>query len=160
MEYSVVKVGLIPKAKLKKSLKTGKLSLTKDELKGNRHLVLHPMNASKVINAQKNDKGVQGLMLTKDEVKADLDYHASRGASLSGGSFWSDLWGGVKKAANFVKDSGIGSILADAAVPFASTVLGPAGATVARQVVRNVTGVGLRGKKTRKRLTGSSFMIN
>lgn len=160
MEYNVVKVGLIPKAKLKKSLKTGKLSLTKDELKGNRHLVLHPMNASKVINAQKNDKGVQGLMLTKDEVKADLDYHASRGASLSGGSFWSDLWSGVKKVGSFLKDSGIASTLADAAVPFATTVLGPAGAVVARNVLKTTTGVGIRCKKTRKRLTGSSFMIN
>lgn len=160
MEYSVVKVGLIPKAKLKRSLKTGKLSLTRDELKGNRHIVLHPMNASKVINAQKNDKGVQGLMLTKDEVKADIDYHASRGASLSGGSFWSDLWSGVKSVGNWLKDSGVGSIVADSLVPVVSGVLGPTGAVVARNVLKQTTGVGLKGKKTRKRLTGSSFMIN
>lgn len=159
MEYSIVKVGTIPKAKLKKSLKTGMLSLTRDELKGNRHLLMHPMNASKVINAQKNSKGVQGLMLTKDEIQADMDYHASRGGAL-GGSFWSDLWSGVKSVGNWLKDSGVGSMLADAAVPFASTVLGPAGATAARSVLKTTTGVGLRGKKTRKRLTGSSFMIN
>lgn len=98
-------------------------------------------------------------MMTKDEVQADIDYHASRGGAL-GGSFWSSIVDGVKSVGNWLKQSGVGTVLADSLVPVVSGVLGPTGAVLARNVLKTTTGVGLRGKKTRKRLTGSSFMIN
>jgi hypothetical protein len=156
--YTVVRVGEIPKAKLKKAAKTGKLSLTMDQINGNKHLVLHPMNAMKLIKSQQSGKGVQGLVLTSDEIAKDLKYHQLRGASISGGSFWSWLKTAASDVGNWLKDSGVGSVVADALVPAAATVLGPAGAVVARNVLKTTTGVGLKPRK--KRMTGSSFMIN
>ena len=71
------------------------------------------------------------------------------------------VWEGIKKVGSFNKDSGIGTILADSAVPVVSGVIGAPGAAVARNMVKNLTGVGLvKTKKTRtKVIKGSGLYI-
>lgn len=166
--YKLVKVGSIPLSKLKRAAKTKKLSLTAAELKGDKTLLVHPSNAKRVKAAQAKGAGVQGLELTEPEIMADIKYHSNMGAGMHGGS----LWDFIKKGAQYVKDSGIATILADSAQQLAQPFLGETGSKIARDVVRSVTGVGLsasdlkeRMKKVRaarkgKKPLGGSFLIN
>lgn len=161
--YKVVKVSSIPLSKLKRAAKTKKLSLTAAELKGDKTLLMHPSNAKRVKAAQAKGAGVQGLELTEPEIMADIEYHSKMGAGMSGGS----LWDFIKKGAQYVKDSGIGTILADTAQQLATPFLGETGSRVARDVVRSVTGVGIKEKMAKVRAArkkgkplGGSFLIN
>lgn len=161
--YKLVKVGSIPLSKLKRAAKTKKLSLTAAELKGDKTLLMHPGNYARIKKAQIAGRGVQGLELTEPEMMADIKYHSNMGAGLEGGS----LWDFIKKGAQYVKDSGIGTILADTAQQLAQPFLGETGSRVARDVVRSVTGVGLKEKMAKVRLArkgkkplGGSFLIN
>lgn len=172
--YDIVKVGKIPKAKLKKAIKGSAISFTKDELAGNDYqMLVHPSNAKMMKAAQSKNKGVSGIKFSEPEIMTDIDYHSNTGGSLSGGSIWSDIWSGIKKVGNFVKDSGIGTILADSAATALTPALGPL-APVGRQLFKNVTGVGLdakekrlanlakarEAKKNKKSASGGSFLIN
>lgn len=161
--YKLVKVGSIPLSKLKRAAKTKKLSLTSAELKGDKTLLMHPGNAKRVEAAQAKGAGVQGLELTEPEIMADIKYHSNMGAGMDGGS----LWDFIKKGAQYVKDSGIGTILADSAQQLATPFLGETGSRIARDVVRSVTGVGIKERMAKvraarkgKKPLGGSFLIN
>ncbi|GMF33363.1 unnamed protein product [Phytophthora lilii] len=57
----------VPAPKLNKALKTGKLSLTADQLKGSGSVIhLHPISYEKVIKARKAGRGVR-LDITRHE---------------------------------------------------------------------------------------------
>ncbi|GMF42860.1 unnamed protein product [Phytophthora fragariaefolia] len=57
---------------------------------------------------------------------------------------WSKVWGGIKSAYKFAKDSGVLSKLADAAVAPASAYTGNPGAVMAaRQGLKSLTGIGV-----------------
>jgi hypothetical protein len=161
--YKVVHIGSVPDAKVKRAAKTKKLSLTASELKGNKTLLVHPSNYNKIKKAQMSGKGVQGLEFSEPEMMADIEYHSKMGAGMEGGSLW-DI---IKKGAQFVKDSGIGTILADSAQQLAQPFLGETGSKIAREAARSVLGVGIKermakvraARKGRKPLAGS-FLIN
>lgn len=155
--YEIIQVGTIPTPKLRRAAKTGKLSLTAQELKGNRTLIMHPGNAARVKRAQLSGKGVQGIMLSGPEIVADMEYHKMRGAGLSGGSLWDSIKSGVSKVGQWLKDSGIGSVLADTVQDLATPIVGDTIARGARGALREVTGVGF---KSRRPVRGGSFMIN
>ncbi|KAK1933552.1 hypothetical protein P3T76_011766 [Phytophthora citrophthora] len=110
--------------KLTKALKTGKLSLTADQLKGIGSVIhLHPASYEKAIKARKAERGVR-LDITKHEIKKGYK-------RAQGGSIWS-------------KDSGLLSHAADVAVPALATALGaPQGAIPARAAIRSMTGIGV-----------------
>lgn len=136
MSYVPVKIDLT-KAQQKKLSKGLSVRVTKSQLNtGANTVYLHPLNAKKA-NSSKNGFN---LSMSKGEVL----YTADKNGLISGGSLWDDIKSGISKGFSFLKDSGIGTILADAAVPFASTVLGPAGATAARSILKSTTGVGLK----------------
>jgi len=98
---------------------------------------LHPANHKKLVKAYENHKGIT-LDMAHGEVART--YHSG----LSGSGFWGDLWGGIKKGANFLKKSGILSKLLDAGVPAAATYLGqPTAAIPVRGAIRSITGVGM-----------------
>lgn len=146
--YVAVSHGPISKEKLRKVSKTGKISFTADELKGNTHKTLfHPSNASKIKAAKSKKKGVNNLEMSGGEIMADMDYHRSMGAGMHGGSIWDTIkdWG--SKAWNWVKDSGVASVLADAAADVARPIIGDTATKVARDIVKTTTGVGLREKR-------------
>ncbi|RAW23198.1 hypothetical protein PC110_g20362 [Phytophthora cactorum] len=127
----------IPAPKLTRAFKTGKLSLTADQLKGSGSVIhLHPASYEKALKARKADRGVR-LDITRHEVKKGYK-------RAQGGSIWSNVWGGIKSAFKFAKDSGLLSRAADVAVPALATALGaPQGAIPARAAIRSMTGIGV-----------------
>jgi hypothetical protein len=127
----------IPGPKLTKAFKTGKLSLTADQLKGSGSVIhLHPASYEKALKARKAGRGVR-LDITRHEVKKGYK-------RAQGGSIWSKVWGGIKSAFKFAKDSGLLSRAADVAVPALATALGaPQGAIPARAAIRSMTGIGV-----------------
>jgi hypothetical protein len=120
----------IPGPKLTKAFKTGKLSLTADQLKGSGSVIhLHPASYEKALKARKAGRGVR-LDITRHEVKKGYK-------RAQGGSIWSKVWGGIKSAFKFAKDSGLLSRAA-------ATALGaPQGAIPARAAIRSMTGIGV-----------------
>ncbi|GMF14353.1 unnamed protein product [Phytophthora fragariaefolia] len=121
--------------KLDKAVKTGKLSLTSSELKGSGSVIhLHPSSYDKALKARKAGRGVR-LDITRHEVKKG--YKKAQGCSI-----WSTVWGGIKSAFKFAKDTL--SKLADAAVGPASAYAGNPGAVMAaRQGLKSLTGIGV-----------------
>jgi hypothetical protein len=166
--YGEVKVGNIPPSKLKKALQGKAIRLTKGELIGDRVMVVHKLNKKAIEKAQKKGAGLTTNFST-GEAMADLNHYNKMGGALAGGSLWSWLKNAASSVGKWLKDSGVGTALADAAVPFASSVVGPAGATAARALLKQTTGVGMKGSPEMKakmaairskRKTGGSFMIN
>ena len=178
--YEKVSVGNIPQKKLEKAILTGKLSLSADDLKGNRVMLLHPANAAKIKNAKSKSKGVQGMQISGGEIKNDLDWHNKAGGSMNGGSVWSFLKNAGKKVFNFVKDNWadikpIVSKVADAAIPALATYVGqPSLGVAGREALRSLTGVGMKSDSMSEKmakvraakknkvnvLTAGSFKIN
>jgi hypothetical protein len=77
------------------------------------------------------------LDITRHEVKKGYK-------RAQGGSIWSKVWGGIKSAFKFAKDSSLISRAADVAVPALATALGaPQGAIPARAAIRSMTGIGV-----------------
>lgn len=164
MSYVPVRLDLT-KAQQKKLINGNSVRITKAQINNGPEVYLHPLNAKKVMNSK---SGVN-LSLSKGEIT----HSAKHNGLVSGGSIWSDIWSGIKKTGSFLQKSGIGTILADAAIPFASTVLGPAGATAARSILKTTTGVGFskadnmakaraakRGRISIMPSSGGSFRIN
>ena len=133
MSYVPIKIDL-SKAQQKKLVKGNSVRVTKSQVGSGPTIYLHPLNAKK-INSSKN-----GANLSMS--KGEIIYTADKNGVEMGSGFFDDLWSGIKKVGSFLKDSGIATTLADAAVPFASTILGPAGATAARTIQKQTTGVG------------------
>ena len=177
--YEKVKVGDIPQKKLEKAIKTGKLTLSASDLKGNRHLLLHPSNAKLIKQAQAKNKGLTGMPISGGEIMNDLEWHDSMGGSLHGGSLWSWLRGAAKSVGKFFKDNWqhikpVLTPIADTAIPAIAGYFGqPALAGPVRSAVKSITGVGVGSKEKRlanlakarqakqdkKKNTGGSFLI-
>jgi len=144
MPYIQVKLKITPRQQIQ-ALKGARIRLTADAIGSGQIVLLHPVNAKKVATAK---NGIQ-LELSPGEVMHTAHYHGliPEKDMISGGGFFDSVWSGLKKAGEWLKNSGVGTILADAAVPLVAGVTGsPATATVARDVLRSATGVGLRGK--------------
>ncbi|GMF09438.1 unnamed protein product [Phytophthora lilii] len=132
----------IPEAKLKRAFKTGTLSLSKDDLSGTgATLHLHPESYAKAVKAHKAGKGTR-LTITKKEIGYPFK-HMQRGG-MYGASIWSKIWGGIKSAFKFAKDSGLLSRAADLPVPALASYAGqPSAAIPARAAIRAMTGIGV-----------------
>lgn len=175
--YEKVSVGDIPQKKLEKAIKTGKLTLSASDLKGDRIMLMHPANAKLVKSAKSKGKGISGITLSGPEIMNDIEWHNSMGGSINGGS----LWGWLKGATKFVKDNWddvfkpIASRVADVAIPaLASAVGAPQLTGIARTGLKQLTGVGIKEKriaslkkareakalKKSRIVDGGSFMIN
>ncbi|KAJ8572054.1 hypothetical protein ON010_g4778 [Phytophthora cinnamomi] len=129
----------VPAHKLRKAVKTGKLSLTAAELQGSgAKLHIHPESHEKALKAKKAGRGVR-LHITKHEIKKGYK-------KALGGSIWNKIWHGITSGFKFAKDSGLLSKAADVAVPAIATAVGAPGAGVAaRAGLKALTGVGLDG---------------
>ena len=127
---------------------------------GNGQLVmLHPLNYKKVLNA----KGGINLELTPGELMATASHHGLLPSpdklGLSGSGFFGDVWEGLKTGGRWLKDSGVGSVLADALVPLAAPYVGPGVAMGARQLLKQTTGVGLRARKRSCKTAGNGLYL-
>ncbi|POM62468.1 LOW QUALITY PROTEIN: hypothetical protein PHPALM_28384 [Phytophthora palmivora] len=84
----------VPASNLTKALKTGKLSLTADQLKGSCSVIhLHPVSYEKALKAHKS-----GLDITRHEVKKGYK-------RAQGGSIWSKIWGRITSTFKIAKIS-------------------------------------------------------
>ncbi|GMG16519.1 unnamed protein product [Phytophthora fragariaefolia] len=141
--YSEIEVSSnILVAKLKRAVKTGILSLTKEQLHGSgATLAVHPETAMKVQKAKRANRGVR-LLITPHEIEYPMV--ALSGGGMHGASIWSKIWSGLKSGFKYARDSGILSKLADAAVAPASAYTGNPGAVMAaRQGLKSLTGIGI-----------------
>lgn len=95
--YEIVKIsGRVSEDKLKKAVRSGKISLSADELKGSKPVLVHPANAKMIKRAQSKGKGITSLMLTASDVLADFEHHGSK-------SVWRWLEGfKTRKAYNWI----------------------------------------------------------
>ena len=153
--YHKIKLLLSPAAQ-KKLIKGLSIRLGKDQIGTGSTVMVHKSNFNKLNKAK---AGCQ-LDLSPGEIVATAEYHGLLDKELTGAGFLSDLWSTVKKAGSFLKDSGIGTILADSAAAAAVPFLGPTGATLGRNIVKNVTGVGVAPKKRgKKAISGSGLSI-
>ncbi|GMF65750.1 unnamed protein product [Phytophthora lilii] len=125
----------VPAPKLTKALKTGKLSLTADQLKGSGSVIhLHPTSYEKVIKACKAGLGVR-LDNTRHEIKKDYK-------RAQGGSIWSKIKSGLSSAFKLVKDSGLLSRGLDVTAPALATAFGAPQAEIpARAAIKSLTRV-------------------
>lgn len=151
--YEKVSVGDIPQKKLEKAIKTGKLTVSANDLKGSRVMLLHPANAKLVKAAKAKGKGITGMGLTAPEILTDMEWHDSMGGSMNGGSLWSWLKGAAQSVGKFFKDNWdvikpVVSRVADAAIPALATAVGaPELGAVARGGLKQLTGVGIKDKR-------------
>lgn len=139
MPYHQFRVTL-SKEQQSRALRGQAIKITKANLGHGSTILLHPENFKKC-NKAKN--GVT-LNLSPGEIMATANFHGLMPGDLelTGAGFFNNVWEGIKKVGSWIKDSGVGTAVADALVPVAASVLGPTGADVARKVVRGVTGVG------------------
>lgn len=185
--YEKISVGDIPQKKLEKAIKTGKLTLSASDLKGNRVMLLHPANAKLIKAAKTKSKGITGMGLTAPEIMADMEWHDSMGGSMNGGSIWSWLKSAGKSAGKFFQDNWgvikpLATQMVDSLLPKAAASAGPyaPGVILGRQALKSLTGVGINDKRlanlvkaraakaskksdksrTADVMDGGSFMIN
>lgn len=166
--YDVVSVGDIPMKKLVKAAKTGKLTLSKNELTGTRKMLVHPSNYKLIQKAKKTNKGINSMPISGGEIVNDVEWHDSMGGGVNGGSLWSWI---KNKAVPWIKKNWepiikpVLSTVADTVAP----MLGPKG-VAARATVKSLTGIGVSDKRLAalakarearaKKKCGGSFLIN
>ena len=149
MVYKALKIDLTEK-QVMMALKGKSFRVKPSQINtGNTYVSLHPANAKKVENAFMKKKGFT-LTLSHGE----LFDTASR---MNGSGFWGNVWNAVKKGWNALKNSGVLSAAADAAVaPLSSYTGQPALVTGARKLLKSTTGIGIVEQKqeaVRKRMT-------
>jgi len=141
--YLSIKVGHIPAHKLKKIHKTGKLSLTKEELAGDQHILwLHPESHKRAHLAKHKHKGIN-LHMSHHELHHNITH---------GGSLWDTIKSGAKSIGNFLSNHATDILngLEGAATAIAPEFAGPI--HLARQVAGVVTGKGIKHKHTKEQL--------
>jgi hypothetical protein len=182
--YVSVSHGEIPQSKLKKVIKGGKLTFTKEELAGNVYKTLfHPATAKMLKLAQRKGKGANAVPVATGEIMADMDWHNSSGSGMQGGSIWRSIWNGIKSLWNPVIKPALSQALDMGVAPLQGALAGSKyGAPLApfvpnaRAKFKELTGIGMttqqkrlkalekaRASKKNKKiniLTGSSFRIN
>ena len=91
--YEIVKVsGSIKEDKLKKAVRFAKITLSSDDLKGSKALLVHPMCAKMIKKAQDKGRGVTSMMLTGSDIVNDMKVHGDK-------SIWSFMNDMKKKSA-------------------------------------------------------------
>lgn len=148
MPYIQVKLKITPTQQAK-ALKGAKIRLTADAIGKGQIVLLHPLNAKKIAGAK---NGIH-LELSPGEIMQTAAYHdmmPSGDPSLSGSGFLDSVWSGIKSAGKWLKDTGIASTLADEGQKLLAPIVGDQIAQVGRNVVKGLTGIGLKkGRKTK-----------
>lgn len=146
MPYHQLKLRITPKQE-KQAIRGGSIRLSADCIGEGQLVMLHPVNYKKLMNA----KGGVNLQLSPGEMMATANHNG-----LAGSGFFDDVWSGIKSAGKWLKDSGVGSALADVAQTAATPFVGATGAKIGRDVFKTLTGVGATQKKGRKKLISAS----
>lgn len=146
MPYQALKIDLSEK-QVMDALKGKRIKVRPSQINtGNQYISLHPANAKKVENAFLKKKGFL-LTLSHGEL-------AETAQRMSGSGFWGNVWNALKKGWNVLKDSGVLTAAADAAVAPLATLTGqPALVAGARKLLKSTTGVGVQGSGIKARMT-------
>jgi len=95
--YEIVKISKdIKEDKFKKAVRSGKITLSADELKGTKPFVIHPMCAKLILRAQAKGKGVTSMMIAASDILYDLNVNGDKSVR-----HWMDTMKN-KKAYNWV----------------------------------------------------------
>lgn len=144
MPFIQVKLQITPKQQAQ-ALKGAKIRLTADAIGKGQIVLLHALNAKKVANAK---NGIN-LELSPGEIMQSAAYHQMippQPEGLSGSGIFDSIWTGLKSAGKWLKDSGVGSVLADIGQEVATPFVGADIASAGRQILKSTTGVGLKKK--------------
>ena len=147
--YQRIKLNL-SSAQQKKARRGAPIRIKADQIGVGYIIMLHPANYKRLVKAK------QGVILdlSPGEMVATASFHKlipdMTTTGVEGSGLFDSIWSGLKSVGRFVRDSGIGTILADTGAELAKPCIGETGSKVAREVVRNVTGVGLKPKRTKK----------
>lgn len=139
MTYRQIKLKITP-AQQKKAINGGAIRLPQSSIGCGDMCMVHPMNYKKLTSA----KGGVNLVLSPGEIMATANSHG-----MAGSGFFDDVWSGIKSAGKWLKDSGVGSALADVGQTLATPFVGENVAKVGREALRGLTGVGMKCKKKR-----------
>lgn len=149
----------LTQAQQKKAMNGAAIRIPADCIGTGQIVLLHPLNYRKVVNA----KGGINLELSPGEMMQTAAHHGlikmSPGTELAGEGIFDSIWSGLKSAGKWLKDSGVGSTLADVAQDVATPFVGPEIAQVGRQILKSTTGVGLKAKGRKKKSMGSGLYI-
>lgn len=147
MTFHPVKLTISQKQQ-KQALKGSKIRLQPSCIGSGQLVMLHPVNYRKLVNA----KGGVNLELSPGEIMhtAESQGVLPKPTSLDGSGILDSIWGGLKSVGKFLKDSGVGSALADVAADVATPFVGEDIAKGARGLLKSTTGVGLKGKRRAK----------
>lgn len=123
--------------------------------KGKQVILLHPENHLKLSKAYQAGRGCN-LQVADGEIKATHE------STMDGTGFFGDLWNGIKSVGSWLKDSGVGSALADVAQTAATPFVGAQAADIGRKILKTTTGVGIAKKRMSRKgnsLHGGSFLM-
>lgn len=141
--YEAVEIKLTPD-QIRKLVAGAMVRLSPDSLSGSGHVVMaHPMNAKLLRRAKERRTGMK-LALSPGELMA------TKHSNLSGTGWLDSVWNGIKSVGSWLKDSGVGTALADAGQQALTPLIGNTGANVARKIVKGVAGVGVEPVKYAK----------
>lgn len=154
MPFQPVKLSLTD-AQQKKALRGAPIRLSKNAImSGSQIVMLHPLNVKKITKA---GNGVN-LELSPGEIMATASHHGMVPnmdlSNVQGSGIFDSIWSGIKGVGKFLKDSGLGTTLADMAQPLVAGVAGENVAKGLREGLRAATGVGIKPKRGRKPAMG------
>lgn len=142
MVYKRIKIDLT-EAQAKKALHGKSIRLSATQIGKGDAVSLHPANAKIVERAALKNKGCN-IMFSHGEL-ADTAKH------MNGSGFWNNIWSGLKKGWSVLKDSGVLSAAADAAVAPLSAYSGqPSLINSGRALLKKTTGIGMPKKRRTK----------
>lgn len=159
MPYIQVQLQITP-FQQKQALKGARIKLTPDAIGKGQIVMLHSLNAKKIATR----KGGVMLELSPGEIMTTASYHNMMPKvpeGVEGSGLFDSLYSGLKTAGKWLKDSGVGSVLADAAQTAATPFIGETAAKVGRDILKTTTGVGIktRGKGMRSMAKGSGLYL-
>lgn len=152
MVYKKLRVDVTEKQILQ-ALKGKQIRITPGQINsGEQFLSLHPLNAKKVESAFIKKKGTT-IYLSQGEI-------IETASNMQGKGFWSNIWKVVKKGWGALKDSGLLTMAADAAVgPVAAYTGQPALVGGARKLLKDTTGIGLTQEPKRRMLKADKYAM-
>jgi hypothetical protein len=143
MVYRRIKVN-ITEAQARKALTGKPIRIAASQIgQGTQFVSFHPANAKIIERAAMKGSGCN-IHMSCGEL-------ADTAHNMSGAGFWGNLLNGIKKGFNWLKDSGVLTAAADAAVAPLSAYTGqPALVTGARKLLKSTTGVGVKMSKAQR----------
>lgn len=156
MAYHPVKLK-ISHDQQRKALRGAKIRVAPSCIGNGQVVMMHPLNVKKVANA----KGGINLELSPGEIIATASHHGMvpmLPTGISGSGLFDSIWSGLKTAGKWLKDSGVGSVLADVGQTLAEPLVGPELASAGRQLLKTTTGVGLKAR-AKKGLKGKGLYL-